>query len=191
MAPHCRSFISLESECEWLYPQAFVQPQVHNSRWCTPQYGPHSLLAKVDIKSAFRLIPVHPADRHLLGMQWRQQVYIDKCLPFGLHSAPKLFNIMADLLSFLYCYSARGLIIVTLSRWFPSSGATRLIELQTGLGHFHLVMFLSLYPSGIWKDWGPYNFTEFSRSYHRHIKNGNKIAKRQTVQNPGNARTLA
>jgi len=48
------------------------------------QYCPHSLLAKVDIKSAFRFIPVHPADRHLLGMLWRQQVYIDKYLPFGL-----------------------------------------------------------------------------------------------------------
>ena len=25
-------------------------------------------LAKIDIKNAFRLLPVHPADRHLLGM---------------------------------------------------------------------------------------------------------------------------
>ena len=31
--------------------------------------GPGSLLAKIDIKSAFRLIPVQPADRHLLAMQ--------------------------------------------------------------------------------------------------------------------------
>ena len=30
--------------------------------------GQGSLLAKVDIKSAFRLLPVHPADRHLLQM---------------------------------------------------------------------------------------------------------------------------
>jgi len=29
-----------------------------------------ALLAKIDIKSAFRLIPVHPADRHMLGMKW-------------------------------------------------------------------------------------------------------------------------
>ena len=32
------------------------------------QLGPGSLLAKIDIKSAFRLIPV---DRHLLAMLWR------------------------------------------------------------------------------------------------------------------------
>ena len=30
--------------------------------------GPHARLAKVDIKHAFRLTPVYPADRHLLGM---------------------------------------------------------------------------------------------------------------------------
>jgi len=67
----------------------------------TPGYWPHSFLAKVDIKSAFRLIPVHPTDRYQLGMLWCQQVYIDKCLPFGLHSAVKLFNIMTDLVAWI------------------------------------------------------------------------------------------
>ena len=65
------------------------------------QSGPNTLLAKIDIKSAFRLIPVHPADRHLLAMRWRDKIYIDGCLPFGLRSAPKLFNILADLLSWI------------------------------------------------------------------------------------------
>ena len=64
-------------------------------------FGPGTLLAKIDIKSAFRLLPVHPADRHLLAMQWNKQIYIDMCLPFGLRSAPKLFNILADLLSWI------------------------------------------------------------------------------------------
>jgi len=32
--------------------------------------GKGALLAKVDIKIAFRLLPVHPADRHLLQMAW-------------------------------------------------------------------------------------------------------------------------
>ena len=31
--------------------------------------GKETLLAKVDIESAFRNIPVHPDDRHLLGIQ--------------------------------------------------------------------------------------------------------------------------
>ena len=63
--------------------------------------GRGTLLAKIDIKNAFRLLPVHPADRHLLAMKWGNQLYIDTCLPFGLRSAPKLFNILADLLSWI------------------------------------------------------------------------------------------
>ena len=63
--------------------------------------GPGTLLAKVDIKNAFRLLPVHPADRHMLAMKWNNQVYIDTRLSFGLRSAPKLLNILADLLSWI------------------------------------------------------------------------------------------
>ena len=63
--------------------------------------GRGSLLAKIDVRSAFRLVPVHPADRHLLAMRWRDHIYIDTCLPFGLRSAPKLFNILADLLEWI------------------------------------------------------------------------------------------
>ena len=64
-------------------------------------FGPGTLLAKIDIKHAFRLLPVHPADRHVLAMCWNNNIYIDTCLPFGLRSAPKLFNILADLLSWI------------------------------------------------------------------------------------------
>lgn len=63
--------------------------------------GPGTLLAKIDIKSAFRLLPVHPTDRHLLGMRWNGEIYLDCCLSFGLRSAPKLFNILADLLEWI------------------------------------------------------------------------------------------
>ena len=59
------------------------------------------MLAKIDIKNAFRLLPVHPRDRHLLGMSLSNGIYIDTCLPFGLRSAPKLFNVMADLLGWI------------------------------------------------------------------------------------------
>ena len=29
------------------------------------------LLAKVDLKSAYRIVPIHPEDRPLMGMQWK------------------------------------------------------------------------------------------------------------------------
>ena len=60
--------------------------------------GPGALLAKIDIESAYRLIPVHPDDRPLLGMQWEGSLYVDPMLPFGLRSAPKVFNAVADAL---------------------------------------------------------------------------------------------
>ena len=62
------------------------------------QYGPGALLAKIDIESAYRLIPVHPQDRPLQTMAWQGQLYIDPMLPFGLRSAPKIFNAVADAL---------------------------------------------------------------------------------------------
>ena len=31
--------------------------------------GPNTLLANFDIKHAFRLLPIHPADRHLFTME--------------------------------------------------------------------------------------------------------------------------
>ena len=30
--------------------------------------GPGTLLTKIDVKSALRILPVHPADRYMLGM---------------------------------------------------------------------------------------------------------------------------
>ena len=59
-------------------------------------YGKGALMAKVDIKSAYRAIPVHPDDRALLGMVWKGQLFIDKALPFGLRSAPIIFTAVAD-----------------------------------------------------------------------------------------------
>ena len=45
------------------------------------------LFKKIDITSAFLLLPLHPADRHLLAMEWKGSIFFDNCLPFGLRSA--------------------------------------------------------------------------------------------------------
>jgi hypothetical protein len=60
------------------------------------RFGPDCFLAKTDIESAFRLIPVHPDDYELLGMFWDGKYYFDKVLPFGLRSAPFIFNQLSD-----------------------------------------------------------------------------------------------
>ncbi len=48
------------------------------------EVGRGALMAKSDIKQAYRNIPVHPEDRGLLGMQWKGQLLVDGGLPFGL-----------------------------------------------------------------------------------------------------------
>ena len=67
------------------------------------QLGQGSLLAKMDVQHAFRLVPVHPDDRWLLGMKWKEQYYIDTVLPFGLRSAPKIFTALANALQWIIC----------------------------------------------------------------------------------------
>ena len=57
--------------------------------------GPGCFLAKTDIKSAFRIIPIHPKDHPLLGMRWRGLYYYDRCMPMGCSSSCKTFEIFS------------------------------------------------------------------------------------------------
>ena len=50
----------------------------------------------MDLESAYWIVPVHPEDRHLLGIHHDSAMYVDAALPFGLRSAPKIFNTLAD-----------------------------------------------------------------------------------------------
>ena len=68
--------------------------------------GKSSKMAKIDIKLAYRLVPVKPLDRVRLGMQWQEEVCVDGMLPFGLRLAPKLFNVVAD--GIKWCVGQRG-----------------------------------------------------------------------------------
>ena len=54
--------------------------------------GKGTQLVKVDLKQAYRQVPVHPQDQHLLAISWERSVYVDRALPFGLRSAPKIFT---------------------------------------------------------------------------------------------------
>ena len=63
--------------------------------------GRGALMAKFDLRSAYRNIPVHPDDRWLLGTEWEDQLFVDTVLPFGLRSAPMIFNAVAEALAFI------------------------------------------------------------------------------------------
>ena len=54
--------------------------------------GTGCTLAKTDVRSAFRIIPVHPDDYHLLGMKCRDKYYVDRSLPMRLASSCRSFE---------------------------------------------------------------------------------------------------
>ena len=49
-------------------------------------------MAKTDIKDAFRILPIHEKDQHLLGFCFKGAYYFDRCLPMGCSSACKIFE---------------------------------------------------------------------------------------------------
>ena len=68
------------------------------------QRGPNC--EEIDIKSAYRLVPVYGYDRQWLGMKWQDKINVDGMLPFGLRSAPKVFNTLADSLEWIVHHEA-------------------------------------------------------------------------------------
>ena len=63
--------------------------------------GKGALLVKADIKEAYRMVPVNPDDQFFLAVEWANRIYIDKALPFGLRSAPKIFSAMPDAIQWI------------------------------------------------------------------------------------------
>ena len=93
--------------------------------------GLGTLMAKVDVESAYRIIPVHPTDRLLLGMVWKGKLYIDSALPFGLRSAPKIFNSVAD--AFQWILESQGVEVIHYLDDFLIFGSPRSQECRQGL----------------------------------------------------------
>lgn len=58
-------------------------------------------MAKVDIESAFRIIPVSPADRPMLGFRWRGQYFMDAVLPMGCSSSCAIFECFSTALEWV------------------------------------------------------------------------------------------
>ena len=72
---------------------------VHNAVSIVRQLGRDTVLIKLDLKDAYRIVPVSPFDYHVMGISWKGQTYVDRALPFGLQSLPKTFNMVADIIT--------------------------------------------------------------------------------------------
>lgn len=60
--------------------------------------GQSALLAKADIESAFRLLPVHPDCFHLLGCYFQGSYFFDMCLPMGCAISCYFFELFSSFL---------------------------------------------------------------------------------------------
>ena len=63
------------------------------------QLGRGTQLVKLDIKDAYCIIPVHPADYHLLRICCQGNTYVDHSLLFCLRSDPELSYTFVDFIA--------------------------------------------------------------------------------------------
>ena len=64
--------------------------------------GRGATMMKRDLKSAFRHIPVNYRDHWLLIFEWQGKYYADLFLPFGLRTAPRIFNLFSEALHWIF-----------------------------------------------------------------------------------------
>ena len=60
--------------------------------------GRGALIAKVDVRKAYRIVPVSPSDYPVLGFTWEGEFYFDTVLAMGLRSACATFQRISNLL---------------------------------------------------------------------------------------------
>ena len=74
-----------------------IQDAIHLIR----THSPSAFMAKSDIADAFRLIPVHPSQYHLLGFQFDGAYYYEKMLSMGAATSCKIFEEFSNALQWI------------------------------------------------------------------------------------------
>lgn len=76
------------------------------------QVGRGCYLTKIDVKAAYKLVPVRAEDWPLLGFVWRGKFYYERTLPFGLKSSCRQWEVYATALHyFIVRYIGIGYVI--------------------------------------------------------------------------------
>ena len=65
------------------------------------KHSPSPYLAKSDIADAFRLVPVHSSQHHLLGFSFAGNYYYDKMLPMGAATSCSIFETISDAIQWI------------------------------------------------------------------------------------------
>ena len=85
--------------------------QFHDAVRMINSIGRSNTVTKSDFRSAFRIIPVHSIDYYVLGLHQKGHYYADCCMPMGLASSCKTFEILSTALEWV----ARSKLILHIS----------------------------------------------------------------------------
>ncbi|KAM4748944.1 protein KTI12 homolog [Rhinophrynus dorsalis] len=93
------------------YPEGHSVNDAIDEAQCSVQYqsfeqalqlvidaGPGALMAKLDIESAFRLLPLHPSSFRYMGCWFQGRYYVDRCLPMGYSVSCAFFEVFSSFL---------------------------------------------------------------------------------------------
>ena len=86
------------------------------------QLGQGTFLGKVDVKSAYRIVPVNPEDSMLLGVQWSGGTFLETWLPFGPTA-------LADALEWIVKQQGIRFLYHYLNDYINTLGAPRSVKL--------------------------------------------------------------
>ena len=76
-------------------------PTIDNLIGKIREMGPRALMFKVDLQRAFRNLQMDPADYSVLGLQWRNQTYVDVATAFGFRQGAASCQLCTDAVSYL------------------------------------------------------------------------------------------
>ncbi|XP_077977132.1 uncharacterized protein LOC144432735 [Glandiceps talaboti] len=74
--------------------------------------GRGCFLAKTDIRSAFRIIPVSPKVQHLLGLSWEGKFYYDRCLPMGCSASCQIFESFSTAMEWISLHKYGAMVVI-------------------------------------------------------------------------------
>ena len=122
--------------------------------------GPGAFMAKTDIKSAFRLLPIRPDQYHLFCFSWEGEFFFDRSLQLGCRSACNLFESVSSAIEHLAIHRAIRWIIHYLDDFF-------LVRTSRDGAKADLVAFLALLdelgiPYALEKTIGPFQILPFT-----------------------------
>ena len=83
------SSVNMQIDKSWT---AVIYSTVQQAIELVHRVCPLAFMAKTDVKTAFRAIPLHPNVYHLFAFQWKRLFYVDFALPMSCSASCHLFE---------------------------------------------------------------------------------------------------